>query len=527
MNRRVRLVRPLPGGLLLLFACRPGGEPADTAPSDCVAAVADVPPVATTLTRTVVAEPNADAPLEENPVFPEGLAAARAAGLGGWAEGGGEPRVSRDDLGHGADQGPDRRSLWLFLHQSDAQLADAESPTRVVGLDAPGPTQSAARPQELYAIHALDALIRTVNRVHAVVPIDFALATGDNADSSQENETTWFRDVWDGVPVHPDSATDDSQPDDLCHDPIAPFEPEGAAFPWYAVAGNHDVLVQGNFDPRDYADDVLGTDAPLGTRDLTEPGGPLAYATAAADATRRVLDRGEVAAVYLDGPETPGPIGHGFSDDNVADGSIRWTARPVADVPVRLVAMDMNPTGGDDGELSADERDGWLIPQLDAAEAAGELVVVAAHYTFIGRAVEGGGTADEILRRYPNVVLVVAGHSHANDVLASGDMNDPAEFFEIRTSATVDWPGQGRLVELVDNGDGTLSIYTTMVDYDAPEGSIAARARELTLIDWQGGWRDKGGPGDAEDRNTELVQKLPDGWSTAAGTPGARSLALP
>ena len=39
----------------------------------------------------------------------------------------------------------------------------------------------------------------------ALAPIDFALCTGDNADSNQRNELAWFAAVWDGQPVRPDA----------------------------------------------------------------------------------------------------------------------------------------------------------------------------------------------------------------------------------------------------------------------------------------------------------------------------------
>ena len=46
--------------------------------------------------------------------------------------------------------------------------------------------------------------------------------------------------------------------------------------------------------------------------------------------------------------------------------------------------------------------------------------------------------------------------------------------------ALVDWPQQGRLVELVDNRDGTGEFWLTMFDYDTehtPLGALADGAR--------------------------------------------------
>jgi hypothetical protein len=507
-----------------LVGCRP--DPVETDPGACHPPEIDWGDPVTTLTERVIVDPPLDTPTELNPSLPEGLAAARDAGLGTWSVGAGEPWTMRDDLapGHGGS-GTGRRSLMMFLHQSDAQLADVESPTRMVGADAIGETQSAARPEELYEAHGLDALIRTANGLSQRAPIDFSLATGDNADSTQENELRWFTAIFDGVPVKIDSGDPDSQVDEDCNDPVAEFTPLGTDFPWYAVAGNHDVLVQGNFAPTLWSDNALGSDAPLGTRDLSEPGGPMAYWTVA-DAARKLMDRSDIAAVMMDGPATPGPVGHGFSTDNITADTVNWVAHPVPGVPVRLIAVDANPTGSADGMLTAAERDSFLVPALDAAQEAGDLVILTSHYALGTTPMEGGGVVGDLLQTYPNVVLVVAGHWHRNVIRSYGSADDPAGFWEIVGASSIDWPPQGRLIELVDNGDGTLSIVTTVFDVPAPEGSMAARFRELSIIDFQSGWRLSDGSGDAQDRNAELVQALPVGWTGGFGTEGVRSDAL-
>lgn len=45
---------------------------------------------------------------------------------------------------------------------------------------------------------------------------------------------------------------------------------------------------------------------------------------------------------------------------------------------------------------------------------------------------------------------------------------DGSGFWEISTASHIDFPQHARILELVDNGDGTLSIFGTLVDHPAP-----------------------------------------------------------
>ena len=65
-------------------------------------------------------------------------------------------------------------------------------------------------------------------------------------------------------------------------------------------------------------------------------------------------------------------------------------------------------------------------------------------------------------------------------------------FWEVNTASHVDWPQQARIVELVNNGDGTLSVFGTIIDHAAPTHwpahpttplELAALSRELGIND--------------------------------------------
>jgi hypothetical protein len=113
----------------------------------------------------------------------------------------------------------------------------------------------------------------------------------------------------------------------------------------------------------------------------------------------------------------------------------------------------------------------------------------------------------------------VNGHTHRNDVIAHPGPN--GGFWEVNTAAHIDFPHQSRILEIVDNLDGTLSVFATIVDADAPltvssaetyaaPGSVAALAalaRELGANDWQ--QRSSNRRGEPEVRNVELLLRAP------------------
>ena len=70
------------------------------------------------------------------------------------------------------------------------------------------------------------------------------------------------------------------------------------------------------------------------------------------------------------------------------------------------------------------------------------------------------------------MIAYVAGHTHANTVRFYGGRRGRG-FWEVNTASHIDWPQQSRLIELMDNRDGTLSIFGTILDSAAPAGAPA------------------------------------------------------
>jgi metallophosphoesterase (TIGR03767 family) len=350
----------------------------------------------------------------------------------------------------------------------------------------------------------------------------------------------------------------------------APFQATGLGLPWYTAYGNHDGLVQGNV-PRSPLLQQLAT-GPLKLTSL--PASILAqplnvqlgfvlnllqqdpnainlqlsqggHRFVTPDADRRIVDRAETVAEHF--VTTGTPVGHGFTAQNVASTTAYYTF----DVGrVRGVVLDtVVSAGGPDGSLDA-QQFAWLETQLQAASSRwiapngsevtrpgrpDRYVAIFSHHTIgtmtnvpAGSGRIGGTEVAALLLRYPNVIMWVNGHTHRNQVLPHAR---PAGalvgggFWELNTAAHIDWPEQSRIVEVVDNLDGTLSIFGTIIDHAGPLAgglssttSLAGLSRELSANDWQE--RTDARRGSLQDRNVELLVPAPfpsKGAATSAG----------
>ncbi len=335
---------------------------------------------------------------------------------------------------------------------------------------------------------------------------------------------------------------------------IAPFTPAGLKLPWLAVHGNHDGLVTGNFPVLPVLNALaVGPVKPLATppglsladfvRQL-QAGGASAQAALAAvparlvtpDPARRLVSRTDVVAAHF--TTVGSPTGHGFTAANRAAGTayyVRDVAGParkdVVAQQIRYIVLDtVNENGEADGSLDLAQY-AWLQDTL--VQQPTRLTVIVSHHTgdtmnnpLIGTGgdlsprVLGPAVVDLLLTQ-PQVVLWVNGHTHENAVTARARAGGGG-FWEVTTASHIDWPQQVRTIEIVDNGDQTLSIFGTIVDSAAPTTwngkldsalDLASLSRELAANDPQESARPDpsvdGLRGTAADRNVELVLPRP------------------
>ncbi len=120
-----------------------------------------------------------------------------------------------------------------------------------------------------------------------------------------------------------------------------------------------------------------------------------------------------------------------------------------------------------------------------------------------------------MLLRYPNMIAWINGHTHYNRI--KPHRNDHGSgFWEVTTASCIDFGQQQRLVEIVDNRDGTISIFTIAFDHDSPAATngndltprgLASISRELAANAWS--YDPDMRIGSRLDRNCELLMPAP------------------
>ena len=321
-----------------------------------------------------------------------------------------------------------------------------------------------------------------------------------------------------------------------------PFAAEGLKMPWYSVFGNHDGLVQGNFPANTMQLNLLATGAlklvspPAGVHpaalldDLaSDPAALLSNLLSSAlnpgvrvvtpDLNRKLLTRRQVVDQHF--VMGGAPHGHGFTQENRQKGTAYYSFDKGQ---LRFVVLDtVNPNGYADGSLDQAQF-AWLSDLL--AASTDKVVLVFSHHTSDTMAnplvatggdlqprVTGATVLDELLA-HPQAVAWINGHTHRNRGVAR-TRPDGGGLWEITTASHIDWPQQARLIEVADNRDGTLSIFTTMVDHVGPASyngnlanasHLAGLARELAANDWHD---HSNGGGSPTDRNVELLVRNP------------------
>lgn len=504
--------------ILVFFSCA-GKEKLETIPSG------PLPPSWTTLKRTLKPV------LPARPLTPEEIEGNEEF-IGKFEYGEGEDHLLREDLIKKGEAGK-RRSLLYFVHISDVHVSDEESPLRA--------ESAIYELSQRYSIQILDAMIRTLNDFSEERQFDFLIFTGDSTNSSQLNETRWFIDVLDGKEIDPDSGIDDDALPGPYNDFNDPFLAHGLrpGIPWFVTLGNHDCLILGTIWPSKGCSLLSGLGSEMVTGDRVcgvkglcgaQDGSSVEMKLIGAgeftppDGMRRILGCEGFMEEFFRTPSSP--RGHGFKEENLKKGKGSY-AVDIGDV-FRLIVLDticreeILCGALSSGCIERSEFEGFLLPELERAQNDRRLVIVAFHHffgSFFPYSPVKEKELEEALLSYPNVFLVLVGHGHDSRIIPH--RGEKGGFWEIETGGLTSYPQQARIIEVVDNGNGTGSIYTTMVDHNSPDGSLSALGREAALREIQEAGKMQGEIGavlfgtpshygERRDRNTELLFRIPE-----------------
>ncbi len=488
--------------------------------------------VFTTRQRTVVPGPKPSVTIHLDEV-----SKYRQYGYGNWTFGDPLTSVTRTDIMPALYDGSavtKKTNLLNFFTITDIHMTDKESPNQLIYLQRLHPTLPVGA--SLYSgimlstTQVLDAAVQTINALHEKNPIDFGISLGDTCNSTQYNELRWYIDVLDGKVITPSSGAH------LGADTIdyqKPYQAAGLdkAIPWYQTLGNHDHFWIGSLPVNDFlrqsytSDTVIATgdllrdstklnspDYYMGVLDGSTPYGDIKYAgpvkdfrsppKVVPDPDRRSLLRTEWMKEFF--TTSSNPVGHGFNLADANKGFACYSFVPKSTIPIKVIVLD-DTQREDDG--SADihghgfldqARWAWLKKELADGDAAGQLMVIAAHIP-IGVEVtksEMGWWLDPQnavtlpnliaeLQSHPNLIMWISGHRHINTVkafISPDPVNAPEKgFWQVETSSLRDFPQQFRTFEIYLNSDYSISIVTTDVDPTVKDGTPAATSRSYAL----------------------------------------------
>ena len=482
-------------------------------------------------------------------------------GYGQWTDGGPLDSELRNDLISDAYiSPPDNKPLNLlrFFTVTDIHITDKESPSQLIymqqlnlhgrdGRPAEASATSAYSPTMLYTTHVLDAAVQTINALHKKTPIDFGISLGDTCNSTQYNELRWYIDVFDGKIIAPSSGAHVGASGANSIDYQKPYRAAGLdrSIPWYQAIGNHDHFWLGSIpveagglagsytsdevvamgDVLANGNDIYSTAPPqyyMGVIDGSTPEGETIKAgqvgdpgftsppKVVPDPDRFSLSRTEWKQEFFN--TSTYPVGHGFNlvPSDQEEGFACYSFVPKSEIPIKIIVLD-DTQREDDGSTKIHghgfldpARWAWLKKELAEGDAAGQLMIIAAHAPI---SVQKNGTFMEWFDNYanphemqnavklseliaelyshPNLLMWVAGHRHVNTVKAfvSPDpVNAPEQgFWQVETASLHDFPQQMRLFEINLNSDFTISIVATNVDPAARKGTPAWTSRKYAV----------------------------------------------
>lgn len=408
--------------------------------------------------------------------------------------------------------------------------------------------------------------------------VDLVLTSGDATDNAQENELDAFLSILAGGVVrlkskatgylgvqtqgvgdefiwHPDPGKTDLYKDLFGHPTIeglldravAETISPGLRVPWIGCNGNHELLLQGVGVATQAAREIaLGKLKQILPGDIPRSGveeifveSPETFLAGGSsievtpEPSRQIIDKEHLIAGYLKAAGRP--KGHGFTNENLQASTAYFCYEP--NDATRIIVLDTSHLKGAASGVLDEQQAKWLEEKLIEAHSSymgrdgstvktenqDRYVVLCSHHPLEAMdnsfaPIQGylrGPEVQEILGRFANLICWVAGHVHRNEIVARvSNHNSHWGYWEVVSSSVMDWPSQLRMCEIVDHGEGYLSIFTEMINNPAPllpdetleRGSLASIHRLLAANAPAAGI-DSDRAGKRTDRNTQLLLK--------------------
>jgi hypothetical protein len=446
-------------------------------------------------------------------IYPSAVSNYAVYGYSSWQWGPGEDEGQQfTNMPAGYSGATNAARLLSFISISDAHITDKESPCQAIYASYQGGSTnnpSTYSPVMFSTTQVLDAAVKTANALHRLLPFDFAISLGDEANGPQYNELRWFIGVMDGQYITPSSGTHAGA---NTIDYQKPYQAAGLdpAIPWYAVLGNHDHFWMGGLpiiaSQQDFTNEnVLCLEGNyMGTIDGSTPygdvidvgsitnfivGGVTNAPKVAADPDRHSLTISNWMREFL--TTTSKPVGHGFSEADVTNSFACYSFEPRTNMPVKVIVLDDTMSDQDyvfGGQGCLDtNRFNWLTNELQLGQAQDKLMIVAAHVPLelIGpNSPVSNSNLLAALHSYPNLLLWICGHVHLSNIIPqpSPDTNSPEYgFWEIETASLRDFPQEFRTFEILRNTDNSISIRVTDIDPEVTPGSPADKSRGYAI----------------------------------------------
>lgn len=283
------------------------------------------------------------------------------------------------------------------------------------------------------------------------------------------------------------------------------------AIPHYAVFGNHDGSVRGTV-----------------TMQQSFQAGAAAFGRYFFESQREFVNE------WFYTTSSPGPVGHGFNEvgatrlNDLDDRNDGYYAFDEAGGQVRMIVINtifdgvrselhrqgqtnfqsggvisgneitLPPATSEQGFFDQTQYD-WLQAELNAQANTGKAVLVFSHHPDRSFSYEQYGSRsaaafNELLGSYPNVVAHIAGHTHENVIRACKPGDCPIDlkatkfasvtnpFWRIETSSLIDFPQEGRIVELFKLASGKFALKLTMIAAD-PSDTTASLSHRLSVAE--------------------------------------------